>query len=36
MSLEAQGVTPAQLTATLQRDVAKWKKIVAEAGIKID
>lgn len=36
MSLEAQDVTPAPLAATLQRDVAKWKKIVAEAGIKVD
>lgn len=36
MSLEAQGVTPAQLASTLQRDAAKWKKIVAEAGIKVD
>ena len=36
MSLEPQSVTPAQLSATLQRDVAKWKKIVAEAGIKVD
>ena len=36
MSLEPQGMTPAQLSATLQRDAAKWKRIVAEAGIKLD
>ena len=36
MSLEAQDVTPGPLAATLQRDVAKWKRIVAEAGIKVD
>lgn len=36
MSLEPQSMNPAQLSATLQRDVAKWKRIVAEAGIKID
>jgi tripartite-type tricarboxylate transporter receptor subunit TctC len=36
MSLEPQGMTPAQLSATLQRDAAKWKRIVTEAGIKLD
>ena len=36
MSLEPQSMTPAQLAATLQRDAAKWKRIVAEAGIKLD
>jgi tripartite-type tricarboxylate transporter receptor subunit TctC len=36
MSLEPQGMNPSQLSATLSRDVAKWKKIVAEAGIKLD
>jgi tripartite-type tricarboxylate transporter receptor subunit TctC len=36
MSLEPQSATPAQLAETLQRDVAKWKKIVADAGIKVD
>jgi tripartite-type tricarboxylate transporter receptor subunit TctC len=36
MSLEPQSATPKQLADTLQRDVAKWKKIVAEAGIKLD
>lgn len=36
MSLEPQGMTPGQLSATLQRDAAKWKRIVAEAGIKLD
>ena len=36
MSLEPQGATSAPLAATLQRDVAKWKKIVAETGIKVD
>ena len=36
MSLEPQSMTPAQLAATVQRDAAKWKRIVAEAGIKLD
>jgi tripartite-type tricarboxylate transporter receptor subunit TctC len=36
MSLEPQSMTPAQLSATLQRDAAKWKRIVSEAGIKLD
>jgi tripartite-type tricarboxylate transporter receptor subunit TctC len=36
MSLETQAAEPAQLAATLARDVAKWKKIVAETGIKVD
>ena len=36
MSLEPQSATPAPLAATLQRDAAKWKKIVAETGIKVD
>ena len=36
MSLEPQSATPEQLATTLQRDVAKWKKIVAEAGIKLE
>jgi tripartite-type tricarboxylate transporter receptor subunit TctC len=36
MSLEAQSMTPAQLSSTLQRDAAKWKRIVTEAGIKLD
>ncbi len=36
MSLEPQGMNPAQLSATLQRDVAKWKRIVSEANIKLD
>ena len=36
MSLEPQGATPAPLAATLARDVAKWKKIVADTGIKVD
>lgn len=36
MSLEPQTAEPAPLAATLQRDVAKWKKIVAEAGIKVE
>jgi tripartite-type tricarboxylate transporter receptor subunit TctC len=36
MSLEPQSMTPAQLAATVQRDAAKWKRIVAEAGIKLE
>ena len=36
MSLEPQSATPGQLASTLQRDVAKWKKTVAVAGIKLD
>jgi tripartite-type tricarboxylate transporter receptor subunit TctC len=36
MSLEPGTAEPAKLAATLARDVAKWKKIVAEAGIKVD
>jgi len=36
MSLEPQAAEPAQLASTLARDVAKWKKIVAEVGIKVD
>ena len=36
MSLEPQAAEPAQLASTLARDVAKWKKIVAETGIKVD
>ncbi len=36
MSLEPQSATPGQLASTLQRDVAKWKKTVAEAGIKLE
>jgi tripartite-type tricarboxylate transporter receptor subunit TctC len=36
ISLEPQSATPEQLAATLARDVAKWKKIVAEVGIKIE
>ncbi len=36
MSLEAQSATPEQLATTLQRDAAKWKKTVAEAGIKVE
>jgi tripartite-type tricarboxylate transporter receptor subunit TctC len=35
ISLEPQSATPEQLATTLQRDVAKWKKIVAQTGIKI-
>jgi tripartite-type tricarboxylate transporter receptor subunit TctC len=36
MSLEPQAATPGPLQATLARDVAKWRKIVAETGIKIE
>lgn len=36
MSLQPQAAEPGQLASTLARDVAKWKKIVAEAGIKVD
>jgi len=36
MSLEPQAATPGPLSATLARDVAKWKKIVAEAGIRLE
>jgi tripartite-type tricarboxylate transporter receptor subunit TctC len=36
MSLDPQTATPGPLAATLARDVAKWKKIVAETGIKVD
>ena len=36
MSLDPQNATPGPLAATLARDVAKWKKIVAETGIKVD
>ncbi len=36
MSLEPQTATPGPLAATLARDVAKWKRIVTEAGIKLD
>jgi tripartite-type tricarboxylate transporter receptor subunit TctC len=36
MSLDPQTATPGPLSATLARDVAKWKKIVAETGIKVD
>jgi tripartite-type tricarboxylate transporter receptor subunit TctC len=36
MSLEPGTAEPAKLAAILARDVAKWKKIVAEAGIKVD
>lgn len=36
MSLETQSATPQQLSATLRRDVAKWKKIVADTGIKVE
>ena len=36
ISLEPQSATPGQLSTTLTRDVAKWKKIVAQAGIKIE
>ncbi|HYD56809.1 MAG TPA: tripartite tricarboxylate transporter substrate binding protein [Burkholderiales bacterium] len=35
MSLEPQGATPPQLSEQLRKDVAKWKKTVAEAGIKV-
>ncbi len=36
MSLEPKSATPAELSAQLRRDVAKWKKIVVEAGIKVE
>ncbi len=36
MSLDPQTATPGPLAATLARDVSKWKKIVAETGIKVD
>ena len=35
MSLETQSATPRQLSEQLSKDVAKWKKIVAETGIKV-
>ena len=35
MSLEPQSATPRQLSEQLAKDVAKWKKIVAEVGIKV-
>jgi tripartite-type tricarboxylate transporter receptor subunit TctC len=35
MSLETQSATPRQLSEQLAKDVAKWKKIVAETGIKV-
>lgn len=36
MSLDPQTATPGPLAATLARDVAKWKRIVTEVGIKLD
>ena len=36
ISLEPQTATPEQLATTLARDVAKWKKIVSQVGIKIE
>ena len=35
LSLEPQSGTPEQLAMALQRDVAKWKKVVDEAGISV-
>ena len=35
MSLEPQSATPRQLSEQLAKDVAKWKKIVAEVGIQV-
>lgn len=36
MNLDVVGGAPAQLTALIQRDAARWKKVIDEAGIKID
>lgn len=36
ISLEPQSATPEQLATTLARDVAKWKKIVAQIGLTIE
>jgi tripartite-type tricarboxylate transporter receptor subunit TctC len=36
LSLEPQSGTAEQLSAALQRDVAKWKKVVEEADIKLE
>jgi tripartite-type tricarboxylate transporter receptor subunit TctC len=36
MSLEPQSATPEHLASTLRRDVEKWKRIVADAGIKVE
>jgi tripartite-type tricarboxylate transporter receptor subunit TctC len=33
---EAVGNTPEQFAATIQRDLAKWAKVVKEANVKLD
>ncbi|GHC96114.1 MFS transporter [Pseudorhodoferax aquiterrae] len=36
MNLEVVGGAPAQLTALIKSDAARWKKVIDEAGIKVD
>jgi tripartite-type tricarboxylate transporter receptor subunit TctC len=36
LSLEPRTGTPEELSQTLQRDFAKWKKVVADAGITVE
>nr|WP_145549520.1 tripartite tricarboxylate transporter substrate binding protein [Variovorax boronicumulans] len=36
MNLDVVGGAPAQLTALIKSDAARWKKVIDEAGIKVD
>ncbi|KQP18345.1 tripartite tricarboxylate transporter substrate binding protein [Pseudorhodoferax sp. Leaf267] len=36
MQLDVVGGAPAQLTALIRTDTARWKKVIDEAGIKVD
>jgi tripartite-type tricarboxylate transporter receptor subunit TctC len=36
MNLDVVGGAPAQLTALIKSDAARWKKVIDDAGIKVD
>lgn len=36
MSLDIAGGPPAKVTELIRSDAAKWKKVIDEAGIKVD
>lgn len=36
MSLNVAGGPPAKVTELIKSDAAKWKKVIDEAGIKVD